>query len=130
MSYPGESARIFKGILGKLVGDVVRWKAGSCDDPVHSNHYQCVVKLMQIMDAPRNGKRRRRDLMACLGSATFVPWTDEPLNVLSRGRFPRVMVTSSWDPAMLADVEISRGREGVSIASSSWFLVEHRRTCW
>ena len=77
------------------------------------------------MDAPKNGrtwtmdeaacdgilvKRRRWDLVAGRGSSSSVPWTGEPLKIFSRGLFPRAMVTSSLDPAMLPVVEIPRDR--------------------
>ena len=50
----------------------------------------------------------RSRIFVSYGSSTFVPWIDESLSIPSHGRFPRVMVTSSRDPAFLAVAEIPR----------------------
>ena len=49
--------------------------------------------------------------MACRETSFSVSWMGEPLNILSRGLFPRVMVNAPWTPTVLPLVEISRDRE-------------------
>ena len=114
-----------KEILGRRVGDAVRWTsaggvsrlvleylgsfAGSYDVTAHSDPYRCVVNLERIMSAPNNERtlivdeaardgilveRHRWDLVARRRSSSSVSGTGEPLNIFSRGLFPRVMVTA------------------------------------
>ena len=61
-------------------------------------------RAQTVDEAARDGMlvKLRQDLVASRGSSSFLPWTGEPLNIHSRGRFPRDMVTSSRDPDMLA----------------------------
>ena len=63
-------------------------------------------------------RRRRRDVVASRGSSFLVSWTGEPLNILSRGLFPRDMVTAHRSRTVLPLVDISRGR-GAALPLSS-----------
>ena len=120
--YPDESVHIFKRILSRLVGDLVRWKsaggslgllleylgslAGSRDRREFGTDHNAQKngRTRTVDEAARDGhlvKRRRRDS-----------------KILSRGPFPRVMFTSSRAPAVLPIVVVPRDRECVLPLSS------------
>ena len=96
--------------------------------------HRCVVNLDQIVGCKDERdrtvdeaaseeiliQRRRQDLVASRGHSLSDSWTGEPLNIFSRGLFPRVMAVASRCLTVLPFVDISRDREAALPRSSQY----------